>query len=52
MNTVGDIMSSLSTLGDIMSTPGDVMINVGKIIRKTTESVWKPQCIEHPSVYS
>ena len=24
----------------------------GKVIRKTTEFVWKPQCTEYPLVYS
>ena len=34
MSTVGDILSTLgvfSTLGDIMSIPGDIMINVGEV---------------------
>ena len=42
----------MSTVGDIMSTPGDMMINVGKVIGKIIEFVWKPQCTEHPPVYS
>ena len=46
-STLGDI---ISTPGDIMSTPGDIMINVGE--GKTIEFVWKPQCTEHPLVYS
>ena len=33
-----------------MSTPGDIMINVGKVIGKTTEFVWTPQCTERPGV--
>ena len=41
-----------STLADIMSTKGDIMINVGKVIGKPVEFVWKPQCTEHPLVYS
>ena len=28
------------------------MINVGKVIGKTIEFVWKPQCTEHSPVYS
>ena len=27
---------------------GDIMINVGKVIGKTIEFVWKPQCTEPP----
>ena len=55
MSTVGDIMSTVgvfSTPGDILNTPGDIMINVGMVIRKTIELIWKPQCTEHPPVYS
>ena len=39
------------TLG-VFSTLGDIMINVGKVIGKTIEFVWKPQCTEQLSVYS
>ena len=46
-STLGDIMS---TVEDIMSTLGvcsvhreDIMINVGEVIGKTIEFVWKPQ---------
>ena len=38
MSTVGDI---ISTLG-VFSTPGDIMINVEKVIEKTDEFVWTP----------
>ena len=34
----------MSIVGDIMSTPGDIM---RKVIGKTTEFVWKTQCAEH-----
>ena len=50
----GDITS---TVGDVMSTlrgvqyTGDIMINVGKVIAKTIEFVWKPRCTEHSPVY-
>ena len=30
----------------------DNMINVGKVFGETTEFVWKPQCAEHPPLYS
>ena len=36
--------------GDIMSTLGDIMINVGKVIGKTTEFVWRSRCTEHALV--
>ena len=35
-----------------MGTLGDIMVNVRKVTGKTIEFVWKPQCIEHPLVYS
>ena len=31
---------------------GDIMINVGKVIGKTIEFVWKPRCTGHPLVDS
>ena len=31
---------------------GDTMINVGKVVDKTTEFASKPRCAEHPPVYS
>ena len=55
MSIVGDIMSTLGGSvhwGDIIGTPGDIMINVGKVIGKINEFVWKPQCTEHPLLYS
>ena len=42
----------MSILGGIMSTPGDIMINVGEVIKKAIEFVWKAQCAEHLPVYS
>ena len=41
----------MSTVGDIMNTPGDTIINVEKVIGKTTEFAWKPHCTEYPPVY-
>ena len=35
-----------------MSTHGDIKIDVGKVIGKTIEFVWKPQCTEHLLMYS
>ena len=29
--------------GDVMCTRGDIMINVGEVIRKTIKFAWKPQ---------
>ena len=31
---------------------GEIMINVGEVIGKTIEFVWKPRCTKHPPVYS
>ena len=39
----GNIMSSVG----VSSTPDDTMINERKVIEKTIEFVWKPQCAEH-----
>ena len=38
--------------GNIMSTVGDMMINVGKVNGKTIEFLWKARCTEHPPMYS
>ena len=38
--------------GEYHEYTGDIMINLGKVIGKTIEFVWKPQCPEHPPVYS
>ena len=48
-----DIMSTLGGGGGGISwvSRGDIMINVGKVIAKTIQFVWKPQCTEHPPVY-
>ena len=40
-----------STPGDIMSTVGGYN-DVGEGHWETIEFVWKPQCTEHPPVYS
>ena len=45
-------MGVFSKLGDIMATVGDTIIDVGKVIDKTIESVRKPWCIEHSAMYS
>ena len=58
MSTVEDIMSTLgvfSTLGGYHEYTGGYNEytrgyhdKCGKVLGKTTEFVWKPQCIEHP----
>ena len=42
----------MRTLDGYHEYTGDIMLNVGKVIGKTTEFVWEPQCTEHPPVYS
>ena len=37
-----------STPGDVVITLGNTMINVGKVVDKTTKSVCKLRCTEHP----
>ena len=37
---------------DIMSTLGDTIIIVEKVVDKIVKFVWKHWCAEHPSTYS
>ena len=63
MSTVGDIMGTLwcvqytggkheYTGGKHKYTGGLSILNVGEVIGNTVECVWKPQCTEHPQVYT